>query len=429
MAVRMKKDRIKKNVAKSVDLFGGSSKSMTVAKEDGRVHCMIPMIACIKRGEPLPTSVQNQGVKMCCTNSKCQFASQFVHADCFKQLENTLIKIISNLGSARGWTDIQRRNNLWEKKGLTLVQKNLRCECGLGLMTRDADFYKVKALLRYLIKIKYVTELDENGTATPVEIKGKKKKKKELPKLNYTNNGAIPVDNAEIYKKKYSDADCHYRDDSFDDGNMSIASTDTGLGWQKSNGLQFETPKRSAQLKNHQVGNNCVQLPMLHCDQSGIDLIYIGNSSFGLEDCSIGCSCCCDNTNKEKLSTTTSGNKEQWHHLPANNDPESLPEISPPIVNSQRKASTPTLPLASWTSIVQSSLVPATVELPVNTSNFNQRKQQQREFAASIAGQCGSMAGSARNILVYTLFGNNAPSFLLGERIMANFYLPKRSFC
>lgn len=46
------------------------------------------------------------------------------------------------LGSARGWTDVQRRHNLWEKKGLPLVQKLLRCKCERGQMIRDTDFYK-----------------------------------------------------------------------------------------------------------------------------------------------------------------------------------------------------------------------------------------------------------------------------------------------
>lgn len=112
-------------------------------------HCPVPWIECRCPGVPSPTlpyrnsmAKQDGGYKMQCTNSKCQLAQKLCHSECFEQLERMLLKIIGNNGSARGWTETQKRNNLWVKKGLMLVQKQLNCRCGLGRITLDIDFYK-----------------------------------------------------------------------------------------------------------------------------------------------------------------------------------------------------------------------------------------------------------------------------------------------
>jgi hypothetical protein len=84
---------------------------------------------------------------MRCKNDRCQLAKILVHKKCFEHLQETLVKVLGQLGSARGWTDAQLRSNLWEKKGQTLIAKLLRCHCGLGLMSLDVDFYKVPSRL------------------------------------------------------------------------------------------------------------------------------------------------------------------------------------------------------------------------------------------------------------------------------------------
>ena len=81
---------------------------------------------------------------MRCTNDRCVLArSFFLHKKCSDKLEENLLKILGNEGSARGWTDAQLRSNLWEKKGQSLVGRILRCRCGMGVMSVDVDYYKV----------------------------------------------------------------------------------------------------------------------------------------------------------------------------------------------------------------------------------------------------------------------------------------------
>jgi hypothetical protein len=97
-------------------------------------------------GSPLPHHIDGPagGIRMRCKNDQCHLAKILLHRKCFNQLEETLLKILSNLGSARGWTDAQLKSNLWEKKGQTLIAKLLRCHCGQGLMSLDVEYYKVR---------------------------------------------------------------------------------------------------------------------------------------------------------------------------------------------------------------------------------------------------------------------------------------------
>ncbi|VDM47011.1 unnamed protein product [Toxocara canis] len=119
-------------------------------------------------GLPVPQTPEEGGVKMECTNMQCPFKEQLMHRECFEALEDNLIKIMSNIGSARGWTEAQRRANLWDKKGLNLIQKKCRCPCGLGLLHLDET----------------ASFLTQRPIAPPAS-RGKKGKSKNLPKLNF----------------------------------------------------------------------------------------------------------------------------------------------------------------------------------------------------------------------------------------------------
>ena len=47
---------------------------------------------------PLPKSVEEGGVKMLCTSTKCEFSEQLVHPECFELLELKLTKVIGSIG-------------------------------------------------------------------------------------------------------------------------------------------------------------------------------------------------------------------------------------------------------------------------------------------------------------------------------------------
>lgn len=97
--------------------------------------CQVPEpISCLLG---CPVNNDEEGRKMECTNIVCPYAGVAIHDRCFEVYENHLIKVLSSLGSARGWTDGQRRANLWEKKGQSLVGRMCKCRCGLGNVSLD----------------------------------------------------------------------------------------------------------------------------------------------------------------------------------------------------------------------------------------------------------------------------------------------------
>ncbi|VDN18890.1 unnamed protein product [Gongylonema pulchrum] len=74
---------------------------------------------------------------MICSSSRCPYQKQLLHRDCYQALEDQLIKIMGKCGPARFWTDAEKRWNLWDKKGLALIQQRCGCLCGLGQMRLD----------------------------------------------------------------------------------------------------------------------------------------------------------------------------------------------------------------------------------------------------------------------------------------------------
>lgn len=107
---------------------------------------------------------------MVCTNEACPYKRKPCHEECFESYEDHLIRVLSGMGSARGWTDAQRRANLWEKKGQSLIAKMCRCRCGLGTTKKDQEFH-------YHNKGKPVEDVNAQ--------RKKNKKEKNLPALNY----------------------------------------------------------------------------------------------------------------------------------------------------------------------------------------------------------------------------------------------------
>ncbi|EYC43543.1 hypothetical protein Y032_0490g2382 [Ancylostoma ceylanicum] len=134
-------------------------------------------------GEPLPLG--GDGVRMECSNEKCPFADVLLHQECFDAFEDHLVKVLSNLGSARGWTDAQRRANLWDKKGQSLIAKVCRCRCGLGMTRMDelAAYDRLKRKAREQAEAQREAAIAA-GLRTPPQKK-KHKNKNTLPKLNF----------------------------------------------------------------------------------------------------------------------------------------------------------------------------------------------------------------------------------------------------
>lgn len=104
---------------------------------------------CLPNGECLKTNTLDFGlissdqlhdaVKIICTNENCT-AGQYMHAECFEQWEQSVLNYLKSIGRARSWSDKQRQQNLWTKKGYDLVYKVCGCRCGRGHIKKDLDW-------------------------------------------------------------------------------------------------------------------------------------------------------------------------------------------------------------------------------------------------------------------------------------------------
>lgn len=104
---------------------------------------------CLPTGECLKSNALDYGlismdhlhdsVKIVCTNENCA-AGQYMHAECFEQWEQSVLSYLKSIGRARSWSDKQRQQNLWTKKGYDLVYKVCGCRCGRGHIKKDLDW-------------------------------------------------------------------------------------------------------------------------------------------------------------------------------------------------------------------------------------------------------------------------------------------------
>jgi hypothetical protein len=78
-------------------------------------------------------------MKVVCNNEHCD-QGQFMHLDCFLVWEQALSKHVKSYGRARSWSEKQRLENIWTKKGYDLAFKACSCKCGRGHLRKDLDW-------------------------------------------------------------------------------------------------------------------------------------------------------------------------------------------------------------------------------------------------------------------------------------------------
>ena len=102
-------------------------------------RCCTPTGECL-RGDALirMTSLQDV-VKVTCNNDSCS-VGQFMHRECFDAWEQTVLTYLKSCGRARSWSERQRHQNLWTKKGYDLAFKACGCRCGRGHLKKDLDW-------------------------------------------------------------------------------------------------------------------------------------------------------------------------------------------------------------------------------------------------------------------------------------------------
>lgn len=105
--------------------------------------CCLPTGECLKANTLdfglISTDQLHESVKVICSNENCT-AGQYMHAECFEQWEQSVLNYLKSIGRARSWSDKQRQQNLWTKKGYDLVYKVCGCRCGRGHIKKDLDW-------------------------------------------------------------------------------------------------------------------------------------------------------------------------------------------------------------------------------------------------------------------------------------------------
>lgn len=78
-------------------------------------------------------------VKVVCNNDHCE-QGQYMHKECFEIWEQTVLTYLKSCGRARSWSEKQRLQNLWTKRGYDLAFKACSCKCGKGHLRKDLDW-------------------------------------------------------------------------------------------------------------------------------------------------------------------------------------------------------------------------------------------------------------------------------------------------
>lgn len=99
-------------------------------------YCCVPTGCPRLREAPIYDSDPGDAVKTYCNNENCD-QGRWMHADCFSAWEDDVLNYLRSCGRARSWSEKQRLQNLWTKKGYDLAFKACDCKCGRGHLRKD----------------------------------------------------------------------------------------------------------------------------------------------------------------------------------------------------------------------------------------------------------------------------------------------------
>lgn len=105
--------------------------------------CCLPQ-GCAQVDREIDEFQPKNAVRVVCSNEQCQYG-RWMHADCFDGFEQRALTILRNCSRARNWSEKQKQQNVWTKKGYDLVYKACQCLCGRGHIRKDLDAPKVEA--------------------------------------------------------------------------------------------------------------------------------------------------------------------------------------------------------------------------------------------------------------------------------------------
>ena len=124
------------------------------------------LACCLPKGCPLKKPVKlSDSVRLICNNEQCR-QSGYMHSECFETFEDDILTFLRGTGRARSWSEKQRRQNIWTKKGYDLAYKSCACLCGKGHLRKDLEFLPPPD-----------EEDEQQGGAAQTQAKTKRRKK------------------------------------------------------------------------------------------------------------------------------------------------------------------------------------------------------------------------------------------------------------
>jgi len=104
--------------------------------------CCLPSGCPGYNESPILSSEPGDAVRVLCSNEACT-EGQWMHPECFANWEEHVLNYLRSCGRARSWSEKQRLQNLWTKKGYDLAFKVCDCKCGKGRLRKDLNYIKV----------------------------------------------------------------------------------------------------------------------------------------------------------------------------------------------------------------------------------------------------------------------------------------------
>ncbi|XP_072037089.1 LOW QUALITY PROTEIN: headcase protein homolog [Amphiura filiformis] len=100
--------------------------------------CCVPT-GCLEGGKLINIQNPDDVDKVVCNNPDCPNSS-YMHKICFQTWEEEMLGFLRSCGRLASWSEKQRRQNLWTKKGYDLAWKACSCTCGKGHLRKDLDW-------------------------------------------------------------------------------------------------------------------------------------------------------------------------------------------------------------------------------------------------------------------------------------------------
>jgi len=101
--------------------------------------CCLPTGCPMYHERLILCSEPGDAVRVVCNNEACT-EGQWMHAECFANWEENVLNYLRSCGRARSWSEKQRLQNLWTKKGYDLAFKACDCKCGKGHVRKDLNY-------------------------------------------------------------------------------------------------------------------------------------------------------------------------------------------------------------------------------------------------------------------------------------------------